>query len=224
MERWHGPVLAWLALAAYLLPVPAFAQATKAGTVTTLEGNVTAVRPIVAQPVSLKFKDDVFLQDRVVTGIGAPFHTNLRGAPLRPAGPLKAKESLSANPTTSSKGTFTPEQVATIVQGLQPQRTREGGSPSQSPARLEAVNTAAALLGVLTGTEAGQEQVALLTAPPAPATTTPPDLGPKVNVTMVGDLTSGGRVTPLPTEPSGAAMPRTVTITAPTAVSSSLLT
>src|SRR2546427_468360 len=68
MERWHGPVLAWLALAAYLLPAPAFAQATKAGTVTTLEGNVTAVRPIVAQPVSLKFKDDVFLQDRVVTG------------------------------------------------------------------------------------------------------------------------------------------------------------
>src|SRR5438445_1874384 len=68
MERWHRPVLAWLALAAYLLPAPAFAQATKAGTVTTLEGNVTAVRPIVAQPVSLKFKDDVFLQDPVVTG------------------------------------------------------------------------------------------------------------------------------------------------------------
>src|SRR2546425_2668580 len=315
MERWHG-LLAWLALAAYLLPAPAFAQATKAGTVTTLEGNVTAVRPIVAQPVSLKFKDDVFLQDRVVTGeqsfarlllggkavvsirersavtitevpgrstieiesgkialsvardrmlpgeiiniktpnvvagvrgtvvvaevarrAGQPFtnlwvirgivdavHTNLQGAPLSPAVTLRAQESLSATRTTSSKATFTPEQVATIVQGLQPQRTQEGGSASQSPARLEAVNTAAALLGVLTGTEAGQEQVALLTAPPAPVTTPPPDLGPKVNVTMVGDLTSGGRVTPLPTEPSGAAMPRTVTITAPTAVSSSLLT
>ncbi|PYN22740.1 MAG: hypothetical protein DMD99_16030 [Candidatus Rokuibacteriota bacterium] len=289
MGQWLRPVLAWLALAASLLPAPAFAQATKAGNVTTLEGNVTAVRPIVAQPVPLKFKDDVFLQDRVVTGEqsfarlllggkavvsirersavtitevpgrstieiesgkialsvardrmlpgeiiniktpnavagvrgtvvvaevtrrgGQPFtnlwvirgivdavHTNLQGAPLSPAVTLKAQESLSANPTTSSKGTFTPAQVGAIVQGLQPQRTQEGGSASQSPARLEAVNTAAALLGVLTGTEAGQEQVALLTAPPAPATTTPPDLGPKVNVTMVGDLTSGGRVTQL---------------------------
>src|SRR3989454_4225808 len=312
MGQWRRLVVAWLALAASLLPAPAFAQATKAGNVTTLEGNVTAVRPIVAQPVPLKFKDDVFLQDRVVTGeqsfarlllggkavvsirersavtitevpgrstieiesgkialsvardrmlpgeiiniktpnvvagvrgtvvvaevtrrAGQPFtnlwvirgivdavHTNLQGAPLSPAVTLKAQESLSANPTTSSKGTFTPEQVGTIVQGLQPQRTQEGGSTSQSPARLEAVNTAAALLGVLTSTEAGQEQVALLTAPPALATTTPPDLGPKVTVTMVGDLTWGGRVPPPAREPSGAA----VTITAPTAVSSSLLT
>jgi FecR-like protein len=313
MRRWRKPVLAWLALAACLLPAPAFAQATKAGTVTTLEGNVTAVRPIVAQPVSLKFKDDVFLQDRVVTGeqsfarlllggkavvsirersavtitevpgrstieiesgkialsvardrmlpgeiiniktpnvvagvrgtvvvaevtrrAGQPFtnlwviqgiidtvHTNLQGAPLSPAVTLKAQESLSANPTTSSKGTFTPEQVGTIVRGLQPQRTQEGGSASQSPARLEAVNTAAALLGVLTGTAAGQEEIALLTAPPAPATTTPPDLGPKVNVTMVGNFPPALTVT----KPSA-----TVTISAPTAgpppytVSSSPLT
>src|SRR2546426_1960192 len=280
MGQWRRLVVAWLALAASLLPAPAFAQAMKAGNVTTLEGNVTAVRPIVAQPVPLKFKDDVFLQDRVVTGEqsfarlllggkavvsirersavtitevpgrstieiefgkialsvardrmlpgeiidiktpnvvagvrgtvvvaevtrrgGQPFtnlwvirgivdavHTNLQGAPLSPAVTLKAQESLSANPTTSSKGTFTPAQVGTIVQGLQPRRTQEGGSASQSPARLEAVNTAAALLGVLTGTEAGQEQVALLTAPPAPAT--PPDLRPKVNVDAVGGLTS----------------------------------
>src|SRR5256712_11218680 len=67
MIRWRTPGLAWLVLI-YLLPAPALAQSTKAGVVTTLEGNVTAVRAVAPQPVALKFKDDVFLQDRVVTG------------------------------------------------------------------------------------------------------------------------------------------------------------
>jgi hypothetical protein len=44
------------------------AQVQKAGVVTTLEGNVTAARTTAAQPVALKFKDDVFVNDRVVTG------------------------------------------------------------------------------------------------------------------------------------------------------------
>jgi hypothetical protein len=44
------------------------AQPSKAGVVTTLEGNVTATRPAVPQPVALKFKDDIFLQDRIATG------------------------------------------------------------------------------------------------------------------------------------------------------------
>jgi hypothetical protein len=44
------------------------AQVQKAGVVTTLEGNVTAARSAAAQPVALKFKDDVFVNDRVVTG------------------------------------------------------------------------------------------------------------------------------------------------------------
>src|SRR6516164_5581054 len=49
-------------------PALAAAQGTKAGVVTTLEGNVTAARTSAAQPVALKFKDDVFVNDRVVTG------------------------------------------------------------------------------------------------------------------------------------------------------------
>src|SRR5437763_445511 len=50
-----------------LLPSPAFAQATKAGVVTTLEGHVTVTRVALAsQP--LKFKDDVFVDDKVTTG------------------------------------------------------------------------------------------------------------------------------------------------------------
>ncbi len=56
------------ALIAGMWPGIATAQATKAGVVTTLEGNVTAARPTAAQPVALKFKDDVFVNDRVVTG------------------------------------------------------------------------------------------------------------------------------------------------------------
>ena len=50
-----------------LLPSPAFAQATKAGVVTTLEGHVTVTRVALA-PQPLKFKDDVFVDDKVTTG------------------------------------------------------------------------------------------------------------------------------------------------------------
>ena len=60
--------LVGLVLAMSLLSAPAIAQTTKAGVVTMLEGNVTAVRAVVPQPVALKFRDEVFLQDRVVTG------------------------------------------------------------------------------------------------------------------------------------------------------------
>src|SRR5262245_9667033 len=68
MGGWQRSSLAGLVVAMYLLPAPAFAQTTKAGVVTTLEGNVTAVRAVMPQPVLLKFRDDVFLQARVVTG------------------------------------------------------------------------------------------------------------------------------------------------------------
>jgi len=244
MIRWRRQGLAWLVLAIYLLPAPALAQSTKAGVVTTLEGNVTAVRAVAPQPVALKFKDDVFLQDRVVTGeqafarlllggkavisirersavtitevpgrstveiesgkialsvardrmlpgeviniktpnavagvrgtvvvaevihrsspgsgVPQPFtrlwvlrglvdaiHTSTSGAPLSLPVPLKAQESFSADRLTSTKSTFTSEQVATIVQGLQPQRMSDPDDASQRPARLEAVNAALALL------------------------------------------------------------------------------
>src|SRR6266446_787284 len=55
-------------LLAAVWPASASAQVTKAGVVTTLEGNVTAARTAGTQPVALKFKDDVFVNDRVVTG------------------------------------------------------------------------------------------------------------------------------------------------------------
>jgi hypothetical protein len=63
-----GRIVVAVSLIAGLLPGSVSAQATKAGVVTTLEGNVTAARTTAAQPVALKFKDDVFVNDRVVTG------------------------------------------------------------------------------------------------------------------------------------------------------------
>ena len=56
-----------ISLIALVLPSPAFAQATKAGVVTTLEGHVTVTRVALA-PQPLKFKDDVFVDDKVTTG------------------------------------------------------------------------------------------------------------------------------------------------------------
>src|SRR5712692_2974805 len=59
--------LAVLVLVA-LSPTLAVGQVQKAGVITTLEGNVTVRRVVLPQPVTLKFKDDVFFQDTVTTG------------------------------------------------------------------------------------------------------------------------------------------------------------
>jgi len=262
----------------YLLPAPAFAQTTKAGVVTTLEGNVTAVRAVMPQPVLLKFRDDVFLQDRVVTGdqsfarlllggkavisirersavtisevpgrstveiesgkialsvardrmvpgeviniktpnavagvrgtvvvaqvtyrqgpggVRQPIsdlwvmrglveatHINPAGVPLSPPVSLAPRESFKADPTTATKGSFTLEQIGTIVEGLQPHRYEDPGTASQGPARLEAINGALSLLTGLTG----QQVVGV-----PKDNTTAADTTPKQSVTEVMDITS----------------------------------
>src|SRR5204863_2973625 len=50
----------------HLRPSHALAHA-RAGVVTNLEGSATAARSRAPEPVALKFKDDVFLNDRIVT-------------------------------------------------------------------------------------------------------------------------------------------------------------
>jgi hypothetical protein len=57
-----------VAASALLVPVSALAQATKAGVVTTLQGTATVARAATPEPTSLKFKDDVFVQDHITTG------------------------------------------------------------------------------------------------------------------------------------------------------------
>ena len=51
-----------------LWPTLVFGQAPRAGVVTTLEGNVTVTRAALPQPQPLKFKDDVFQNDKITTG------------------------------------------------------------------------------------------------------------------------------------------------------------
>jgi hypothetical protein len=57
-----------VAASALLFPIDALAQATRAGVVTTLQGTATVARAAAPQPAPLKFKDDIFVQDRIVTG------------------------------------------------------------------------------------------------------------------------------------------------------------
>ncbi|HUF92322.1 MAG TPA: FecR domain-containing protein [Candidatus Limnocylindria bacterium] len=66
MLKFRRPAVALLVLIA-LWPTLVLGQ-DRAGVVTTLEGVATVTRAAIAQPVALKFKDDVFLNDRVVTG------------------------------------------------------------------------------------------------------------------------------------------------------------
>ena len=68
MTRRRGILAALLVGTGLAAPCVVQAQPPKAGVITTLEGNVTATRAAVPQPVALKFKDDVFLQDRIATG------------------------------------------------------------------------------------------------------------------------------------------------------------
>ena len=67
MPKLRRRALALLVPLALAWPTLAEAQGTKAGVVTTLQGRVTAARTVLLQPVALKFKDDVFLNDRIVT-------------------------------------------------------------------------------------------------------------------------------------------------------------
>src|SRR5262245_36135916 len=67
MVKMRQRMLAVLVLVA-CWPTVVFGQAPAAGVVTTLEGTVTATRVALPQPVPLKFRDEVFLRDKIVTG------------------------------------------------------------------------------------------------------------------------------------------------------------
>jgi len=57
-----------MAAISLMLPAAAPAQTSKAGVVTTLQGTATVARSSAPEPAPLKFKDDVFVQDRITTG------------------------------------------------------------------------------------------------------------------------------------------------------------
>ena len=118
----------------------------------------------------------------VMRGVVEATHTSPAGVPLNPEVSLAARESFNADPTTATKGSFTPEQIGTIVEGLQPNQYGDPGTASQGPARLEAMNNALSLLTGLTGQQ--------LVAGVPRDITTPADTTPKQTVTEVMDSTS----------------------------------
>jgi hypothetical protein len=65
-----------------LWPSVVFGQAQRAGVVTILEGQATVKRVALPDPIPLKFKDDVFVRDRVETGEKSLVRMLLGGAAL----------------------------------------------------------------------------------------------------------------------------------------------
>lgn len=61
-------VLSMVAVSHLVAPAPAAAQLAKAGVVTTLQGTASVARAGLPQPAPLKFKDEIFVQDRITTG------------------------------------------------------------------------------------------------------------------------------------------------------------
>ena len=68
MTRIYGSLLALVALALLSSPPPAAAQLDRAGVVTTLQGTATVVRANTKESLPLRFKDEVFVRDRITTG------------------------------------------------------------------------------------------------------------------------------------------------------------
>lgn len=57
-----------MAAISVMLPPATPAQTSRAGIVTTLKGTATVARTSAPEPTPLKFRDDVFVQDRITTG------------------------------------------------------------------------------------------------------------------------------------------------------------
>src|SRR3989442_693812 len=155
-----------LSLLATLWPAIATAQADKAGVVTTLEGHVTAARTATPQPVALKFKDDVFVNDRVVTGDRSLAPLLLGG---RAVVTVRARPSDAAPGLCRTSGPITPQVTAGARPALAPPAPRpaEGGIPAaRKPAMVPTVATFPS--GTLRISSLG-----LPAAPPPPSIPTP---------------------------------------------------
>jgi FecR protein len=68
MPRSGRLIPAFVYAAVVLAPLTAAGQTAPAGVVTALQGQATVVRTATTEPAPLKFKDDVFVHDRIKTG------------------------------------------------------------------------------------------------------------------------------------------------------------
>src|SRR2546426_4935694 len=115
---------------ALISPASAFAQLTKAGVVTTLQGTATVTRASLSQPQPLKFRDDVFVQDRVVTGDDSVARILLGGKAIvtvRERSSLTISESPGVSTVNVGEGRAA---IAVVKERMKPGETIEIKTPN----------------------------------------------------------------------------------------------
>jgi hypothetical protein len=115
---------------ALISPASAFAQLTKAGVVTTLQGTATVTRASLSQPQPLKFRDDVFVQDRVVTGDDSVARILLGGKAIvtvRERSSLTISESPGVSTVNVGEGRAA---IAVVKERMKPGETVEIRTPN----------------------------------------------------------------------------------------------
>ncbi len=145
-------------VALLLGPTLAAAQGVKAGVVTQLQGKVVATHATAPEPVALKYRDDVFLQDKIVTGDQALARVLLGGVAL-----LTLREH-SLVTITEVPGQST---IALTSGTLSLALAREKMKPGES-VNIRTPNAIAAVRGTVVAAEASQGGAeGGLTAPPS---------------------------------------------------------
>jgi len=145
-------------VALLLGPTLAAAQGVKAGVVTQLQGKVVATHAAAPEPVALKYRDDVFLQDKIVTGDQALARVLLGGVAL-----LTLREH-SLVTLTEVPGQST---IALSSGRLSLALAREKMKPGES-VNIRTPNAIAAVRGTVVAAEASQGGAeGGLTAPPS---------------------------------------------------------
>src|SRR5205807_8008631 len=167
------------------------AQAVKAGVVTQLQGPVVATHAAAPEPVALKYRDDVFVQDKIVTGDQALARVLLGGMAL-----LTLREhSLVTITEVPGKSTIALTS-GTLSLAVARERMRPGESVD-----IRTPNAIAAVRGTVVVAEASQ-------GGPAGGLTAPPSS----TIFVINDTTGKGvevtQVDPATGNPSGSAVTR----------------
>jgi len=130
MQAFTSRLLFVVVALALISPASAFAQLTKAGVVTTLQGTATVTRASLSQPQPLKFRDDVFVQDRVVTGDDSVARILLGGKAIvtvRERSSLTISESPGVSTVNVGEGRAA---IAVVKERMKPGETVEIRTPN----------------------------------------------------------------------------------------------
>lgn len=175
-----------------LWPALTFAQQPKAGVITTLQGQATVARPALPQPVSLKFKDDVFPRDRIDTRENSIARVLLGGKAL-----VTIRE-LSTFTVTEEPGRAVVDiQSGQLALGVARSLLRPGESIEvRTPHAIAAVRGSLALFIVTARTTEIRLLEGLLEVISRIAPTVPTVIRPNDLVTVADKVGSVGQMTP----------------------------